>query len=37
MTSRDVTATLEFALQASGCDPADVVQTPGLRCDNGSS
>ena len=29
MTSRDITATLEFALQASGCDPADVVQKPG--------
>ena len=26
MTSRDVTETLELALQASGCDQADVVQ-----------
>ena len=37
MTSRDVTETLEFAWQASGCDQADVVQTPRLLSDNGSS
>ena len=28
MTSRDVTETLELALQASGCDQADVVHKP---------
>ena len=28
MTSRDVTETLELALQASGCDQADVVHIP---------
>jgi transposase InsO family protein len=28
MTSRDVTDTLELALQASGCDQSDVVQKP---------
>ena len=37
MTSRDVTETLELALQASGCDRADVVQKPRLLSDNGSS
>jgi transposase InsO family protein len=37
MTSRDVTETLELALQASGCDLADVVQKPRLLSDNGSS
>ena len=37
MTSRDVTATLELALQASGCDQADAVHKPRLLCDNGSS
>jgi putative transposase len=37
VTSRDVTATLELALQASGCDQADVVQKPRLLSDNGSS
>jgi len=37
MTSRDVTETLELALQASGCDQADVVQKPRLLSDNGSS
>ena len=37
MTSRDVTATLELALQASGCDQADAVHKPRLRSDNGSS
>jgi transposase InsO family protein len=33
MTSRDVTETLELALQASGCDQADVVQKPRLLSD----
>ena len=28
MTSRDVTETLELALQASGCDQANIVQKP---------
>ena len=37
LTSRDVTATLELALQASGCDPADAVHKPRLLSDNGSS
>ena len=37
MTSRDVTATLELALQASGCDQADAVHKPRWRSDNGSS
>ena len=37
MTSRDVTETLELALQASDCDQADVVQKPRLLSDNGSS
>jgi transposase InsO family protein len=37
MTSRDVTETLELALQASGCDQADVVRRPRLLSDNGSS
>ena len=37
MTSRDVTATLELALQASGCDQADAVHKPRLLSDNGSS
>ena len=37
MTSRDVTETLELALQASGCDQDDVVQKPRLLSDNGSS
>ena len=37
MTSRDVTETLELALQASGCDQADVVRKPRLLSDNGSS
>ena len=37
MTSRDVTETLELAMQASGCDQADVVHKPRLRSDNGSS
>ena len=37
MTSRDVTDTLELALQASGCDQADVIHKPRLLSDNGSS
>ena len=37
MTSCDVTATLELALQASGCDQADAVHKPRLLSDNGSS
>ena len=37
MKSSDVTETLELALQASGCDQADVVQKPKLLSDNGSS
>ena len=37
MTSRDVAETLELALQASGCDHADIVQKPRLLTDNGSS
>ena len=37
MTSRDVTETLELALQASGCNQADVVHKPRLLSDNGSS
>jgi len=37
MTSRDVTATLELAMQASGCDQADLVHKPRLLSDNGSS
>ena len=37
MKSRDVTETLQLALQASGCDQADVVHKPRLLSDNGSS
>jgi len=37
MTSYDVTETLELALQASGCDQAEVVQKSRLLSDNGSS
>ena len=37
MTSRDVTETLALALQASGCDQADVILKPRLLSDNGSS
>ncbi len=37
MKSSDVTETLELALQASGCDQADVVRKPRLLSDNGSS
>jgi len=34
---RNVTATLELALEASGCDSVDVVHKPRLLSDNGSS
>ncbi len=37
MKASDVTATLEDALVASGCDRATVVQQPRPLCDNGSS
>ncbi len=37
MTSCDVTETLALAMQASGCDQADVVHKPKLLSDNGSS
>ena len=37
MTSRDVTETLALAMQASGCDQAEVVHKPRLLSDNGSS
>ena len=37
MKSSDVTETLELAMQASGCDQADVVHKPKLLSDNGSS
>ena len=37
MTAEDVTATLDLALQASGCDRATVVAKPRLLSDNGSS
>jgi putative transposase len=37
MKAADVTATLELALQASGCDQATVVRKPRLLSDNGSS
>ena len=37
MKTRDVTNTLELALQASGCDQARVVHKPRLLSDNGSS
>ncbi len=37
MTSLDVTETLELALQASGCNQADVTHKPRLLSDNGSS
>ena len=37
MKAEDVTDTLELALQASGCDQADVVHKPRLLSDNGSS
>jgi putative transposase len=37
MTSHDVTETLNLALQASGCEKAEVEQKPRLLSDNGSS
>ena len=37
MRSGDVTETLVLAMQASGCDQADVVHKPRLLSDNGSS
>jgi putative transposase len=37
MKAEDVTATLELALEASGCDSVDVVHKPRLLSDNGSS
>ena len=37
MKSRDVTDTLELALQASGCDQVHVAHKPRLLSDNGSS
>ncbi len=37
MTICDVTETLALAMQASGCDQADVVHKPKLLSDNGSS
>jgi len=37
MISRDVTESLNLALQASGCDQAKVGQKPRLLSDNGSS
>ena len=37
MQASDVTGTLELALQASGCDQAQVIHKPRLLSDNGSS
>ena len=37
MKAEDVTATLDLALKASGCDQATVVHKPRLLSDNGSS
>ena len=37
MKTEDVTATLEMALKASGCDQATVVHKPRLLSDNGLS
>ena len=37
MTADDVTATLKLALEASGCNRANVVHKPRLLSDNGSS
>ena len=37
MKAGDVTDTLELALQASGCDQANVIHRPRLLSDNGSS
>ena len=37
MTTKDVTDTLELALQASGCDQARIIHKPRLLSDNGPS
>ena len=37
MKTQDVTETLELALQASGCDQANVIHKPRLLSDNGAS
>jgi transposase InsO family protein len=37
MTTKDVTDTLDLALQASGCDQAEVIHKPRLLSDNGPS
>lgn len=37
MKAEDVTATLDLALEASGCDSATVITKPRLLSDNGSS
>ena len=37
MKAKDVTDTLELALEASGCDSAKVIQKPRLLSDNGAS
>jgi len=37
MKAKDVTDTLEMALEASGCDRADVIHKPRLLSDNGAS
>ena len=37
MKAEDVTATLDLALKASGCDSATVIAKPRLLSDNGSS
>ena len=37
MKAKDITDTLELALEVSGCDSATVVQKPRLLSDNGSS
>ena len=37
MKANDVTATLELALEVSGCNRANVVHNPRLLSDNGSS
>jgi len=37
MRAEDVTETLKLALDASGCDHADVMHKPRLLSDNGSS
>lgn len=37
MTTKDVTYTLDLALQASGCDQAEVIHKPRLLSDNGPS